>query len=245
MSVGVIPYLILGIALVAGLLLAGRWYVSAEPRTLIKVVKWALVGLVGFIAVFFVVNGKLVWAIATLPALIPWFMRARSVARMAKTFSRMSQAAGMSAASGETSEVETPYLRMTLEHDSGRMTGEVLSGEYAGKRLEEMALGQLVELLKTCWRDDDESTRLLEAYLDREFRDWRETAKAGDQQNSSSGAVMDWAEALQILGLEEGASEDEIKEAHRRLIAGMHPDHGGSDYLAAQINRAKDLLLGE
>jgi len=108
-----------------------------------------------------------------------------------------------------------------------------------------MALGQLVELLKTCWRDDDESTRLLEAYLDREFGDWRETTKAGDQQNSSSGAVMDWAEALQILGLEEGASEDEIKEAHRRLIAGMHPDHGGSDYLAAQINRAKDLLLGE
>ncbi|SVC77616.1 uncharacterized protein METZ01_LOCUS330470, partial [marine metagenome] len=153
----VVPYLILGIALVAGLLLAGRWYVSAEPRTLIKAVKWALVGLVGFIAVFFVVNGKLVWAIATLPALIPWFMRARSVARMAKTFSRMSQAAGMSGASGETSEVETPYLRMTLEHDSGRMTGEVLSGEYAGKRLEEMALGQLVELLKTCWRDDDES----------------------------------------------------------------------------------------
>ena len=245
MSVGVVPYLILGIALVAGLLLAGRWYVSAEPRTLIKVVKWALVGLVGFIAVFFVVSGKLVWAIATLPALIPWFMRARSVARMAKTFSRMSQAAGMSGASGETSEVETPYLRMTLEHDSGRMTGEVLSGEYAGKRLEEMALGQLVELLKTCWRDDDESTRLLEAYLDREFGGWRETAKTGDQQNSSSGAVMDWAEALQILGLEGGASEDEIKEAHRRLIAGMHPDHGGSDYLAAQINRAKDLLLGE
>ncbi len=245
MSVGVVPYLILGIALVAGLLLAGRWYVSAEPRTLIKVVKWALVGLVGFIAVFFVVSGKLVWAIATLPALIPWFMRARSVARMAKTFSRMSQAAGMSGASGETSEVETSYLRMTLEHDSGRMTGEVLSGEYAGKRLEEMALGQLVELLKTCWRDDDESARLLEAYLDREFGDWRETARAGNQQNSSSGAVMDWAEALQILGLEDGANEDEIKEAHRRLIAGMHPDHGGSDYLAAQINRAKDLLLGE
>jgi hypothetical protein len=164
---------------------------------------------------------------------------------MAKTFSRMSHAAGMSGASGETSEVETPYLRMILEHDSGRMTGEVLSGEYAGNRLEEMALGQLVELPKTCWRDDDESTRLLEAYLDREFGDWRETVKTGDQQNSSSGAVMDWAEALQILGLEKGASEDEIKEAHRRLIAGMHPDHGGSDYLAAQINRAKDLLLGE
>ena len=107
-----------------------------------------------------------------------------------------------------------------------------------------MELDELIRLLSECWREDDESARLLEAYLDREHADWREHAKQETSSQAKPGA-MDRAEALQILGLADDANEAEIKEAYRRLIAGMHPDHGGSDYLAAQINRAKDVLLGE
>jgi len=238
----VFPALILGIALLAGLLLAGRWYATADTKTLLKALKWVLLGIVVSVALFFVVTGRLAWAIATLPALIPWFFRARSIARAAKTFARMSQAQA-GGRPGEQTELETRFLRMSLDHGTGTMDGDVTAGPFAGRQLSGMALGELVELLKFCWVEDEESARVVETFLDRSHPDWRETAKQG--QGSSRTSAMDRAEALQVLGLEEGASAAEIKDAHRRLIAGLHPDHGGSDYLAAKINQAKDLLLGD
>lgn len=234
-----LPYFILGIALLAGMILAGRWFVSTDTKTLLKALKWALIGTVGLVAVFFLTTGRFAWALATIPALLPWLMRARSVARMAKTFSRMS-ASYKNAATGETSEVSSRYLRMVLDHDSGAMRGEVLAGAYAGRSIESLGLGELLELLDQCRRDDAEGARLLEAYLDREHINWRDAAGP----SSSSSGAMDRAEALSVLGLDAAATKSDIRDAHRRLIAGLHPDHGGSDYLAAKINQAKDVLLG-
>ena len=239
------PYFILGIALLAGLLLAGRWYSTADPKSLIKVLKWTLIGVIAAVALFFLVTGRPAWAMFALPALLPWFFRARAVARMAKNFSRMAQAGGGGGKAGETSEVETRYLRMSLDHDSGAMQGEVREGAYAGRRVEEMTEGELIDLLKTCWGEDNQSAQILEAFLERTQPGWRERAEAGaGQGGGAETAVMSRAEAFEVLGLEEGASADDIKEAHRRLIAGLHPDHGGSTYLAAKINQAKDVLLG-
>jgi hypothetical protein len=239
-----LSYLILGIAILAGFLLAGRWYATADPRTLYKVLKWVLIGLVVAIALFFFFTGRMAWAVITLPALIPWLLRARAVARMAKTFTRMAQMA--TGAGGGASEIATEYLRMSLDHDSGRMSGIVTAGAFEGRRVEDLTPTQLLDLLAECKTHDAEGARLLEAYLDREHPDWRggtENADPGGQGTTAPQRDMDRAEALKILGLAEGASDADIKEAHRRLIAGLHPDHGGSDYLAAQINRAKDILL--
>lgn len=238
-----LPYFVLGIAIVAGLLLAGRWYSTADPKTLIKVLKWLLLGIIGSVALFFLATGRLAWALFALPALLPWFMRARSMARMAKTFSRMTSGSGPR---GETSDVETRFLRMTLDHDSGAMSGEVTDGPYAGRRIEDMTEPEIVDLLRTCWTEDQQSAQVLEAYLDRIHPGWRDHADAagGTGEGARRSDIMDRAEALDILGLEDGASEADIKEAHKRLIAGSHPDHGGSTYLAAKINQAKDFLLG-
>jgi hypothetical protein len=59
------------------------------------------------------------------------------------------------------------------------------------------------------------------------------------------GGPMSVAEAYEVLGLKAGAGEAEIQEAYRRLMRAAHPDSGGSDWLAARINQARDILLGK
>jgi hypothetical protein len=61
----------------------------------------------------------------------------------------------------------------------------------------------------------------------------------------NAGPQMPAAEALKVLGLPPGASADDIRAAHKRLMLQNHPDRGGSDYLASKINEAKDVLLGD
>jgi DnaJ-domain-containing protein 1 len=82
-------------------------------------------------------------------------------------------------------------------------------------------------------------------YLDRRDAGWREYAQgdAASGRPAASGGKMSEQEAYQILGLEAGASADEIGRAHRTLMKKFHPDQGGSTYLAARINEAKEILL--
>ncbi len=243
-----LPYFILGVALLAGLLLAGRWFASADPKTLAKVLKWLLFGLIGAVLLFFLFRGQPHWALFTLPALLPWFLRLRARARAAKTFSRMAGASGGGGAGGgQASQVDTRFLRMSLDHDSATMDGEVKEGAFAGRMLSGLSLEELVALLQTCWVEDEQSAQVLEAYLDRAHEDWRDRVKAGGAGEAGgegfAKGAMTRDEAYQILGLEAGASADEIKAAHHRLMTGLHPDHGGSTYLASKLNQAKDLLL--
>lgn len=151
---------------------------------------------------------------------------------------------------GSTSRVEAGWLRMTIDHDTGRLSGEVLRGTFRGRPLDSLSQAELLSLLSECRREDPESARLLEAYLDRRLGDgWQAAAgdSAGGTQGAGAGAgevPMTTARALEILGLEPDATRETIVHAHRRLIQKLHPDRGGSSYLAAQINRAKDVLLG-
>ncbi|MEZ5906713.1 MAG: DnaJ domain-containing protein [Geminicoccaceae bacterium] len=116
-------------------------------------------------------------------------------------------------------------------------------GRFAGRELAALSQGELLDLLAEAGISDPQSSSLLEAYLDRRFPDWREAEREGPAAAGSAG--MGEQEALEILGLQKGAGPDAIKEAHRRLMTKVHPDSGGSNFLAAQINRAKDLLLGK
>jgi DnaJ-domain-containing protein 1 len=151
---------------------------------------------------------------------------------------------------GQASEVETRFLRMSLDHDSGVMTGQIKEGGFAGRMLEDLELDELIALWAECRAEDAQSAAVLEAYLDRtQGEAWREAAAGGGAgagpRSPGAARPMSQEEAHEILGLEPGASRKEIHGAHRRLMQKVHPDHGGSNYLAAKINQAKALLLGE
>ncbi len=146
---------------------------------------------------------------------------------------------------GRRSSVRTAALEMELDHDSGMMEGLVLVGTHEGKTLSELDLVDLLELHDELASDAD-SIRLLEAYLDGRFSVWRENAhaNAGDGLGEPPGSgAMTKQEAYEILGLEPGAAAADIHKAHRRLMQRVHPDLGGSSFLAARINEAKEVLL--
>ncbi len=149
-----------------------------------------------------------------------------------------------SGASSDQSTVQSRFVRMSLDHRSGELRGEVLEGRFARRWLNELSLDELLQLLAEC-RVDPESANLVEAYLDRVHGpDWRSRAQSGGQRQAASSGKMTTEEAYQVLGLKSRASKQEVIEAHRRLMLKVHPDRGGSDYLAAKLNQAKDVLLG-
>lgn len=231
-----LPYFLLGVALLAGLILIAKWFVAAPPAKVATALRWTAGVLVAAVAVYLAVTGRLGAAVAAMVALGPIFMRWRAVLR------RLRSAAGP--APGQASAVETAMLRMTLDHDSGTMTGEVLEGRFKGRRLDQLGRDELLDLFAECAAADPRSAAILEAYLDRQFgAEWRAAAAGAEAGGGRTGAMMR-GEALEILGLDEGAGRDEIKAAYHRLMLKLHPDHGGSTYLATKINQAKDVLLG-
>jgi hypothetical protein len=247
------PYLVLGVAVLIGILLASRWYVSAQPSTLLKTLKWIFISLVVLVAGALIFTGRIGWGLLAIPALLPLLMRARSAARAAKNYSRMASSgaagagAGAGSGSGKASEIETDYVRMILDHDNGEMNGDVIAGRFAGRTLRSMELGEILQLLGEA-SADEQSVQVLSAYLDRYHGDeWREQARAGGHAGTGGGSGqggMTREEAYDILGLEAGASDEDIKSAHHELMGKNHPDKGGSTYLATKINQAKDFLLG-
>lgn len=143
---------------------------------------------------------------------------------------------------GQRSRVQTSMLAMELDHDSGRMDGEVLAGEFKGRRLSSLEEAEVRRLGAQCAKTGDQSLALLEAWLDRAKPGWRDRWGQASASKPTSTA-MSKDEALAMLGLKSGATADEIRAAHRRLMKQFHPDHGGTDYIAAKINQAKERAL--
>lgn len=145
---------------------------------------------------------------------------------------------------GQTSRIATDFLEMELNHDSGRIRGRVLKGIFAGRSIDTLKPEELALLWQDLRADDPQSAQLIEAYLDGMYPSWREDVQRGEQKMRGPDGRMSREEALEILGLSDGASDDDVRKAHRELMMRFHPDRGGSTYLASKINEAKDVLLG-
>ena len=241
------PFIILVVLL--AVVLASKWLSSlpAPQRTKARN-RMLLYGGLGLLAVL-LITGRLHPLFAGLVALIPVARRLMSLAQIANTFNSFRKRASGSQgpAPGQTSDVETRFLRMSLDHDSGDLDGIVLEGPHEGRRLSELKLENLLDLLASCRSEDPNSAAVLEAYLERAHGDsWRGGDDSRDSGRATDGGGrqgMDLTEARQILDVKADATREEIIEAHRSLMQKMHPDRGGSTFLAAKINQAKTTLL--
>lgn len=229
------PTLILGVVVLVLLLWALKVYSKADARQLAVVVRKGG-GLAALsLAVFLAFRGAFAFAVPLGVAglgLLGWLPFG------AATFGRRTQKSA-----GQVSRVRSAFIEMELDHDTGAMRGRILAGQYEGVTLDALDVPLLVGLLAEI---DEESRALLAAYLDRREPAWREHAQdhaaTGKGIPPRSGKMTE-EEAYQILGVQSGASAQEISRAHRTLMKKLHPDQGGSTYLAARVNEAKDVLL--
>ena len=213
--------------------------VSVDPRNLIRFMRFTVAGVLVAMGAALTIGGR--WGFGL--ALIAFGISAFTTGRLGPI-----DLGGGARSRGSGSTVRTAILEMRLDHDSGDMDGRILSGSQAGRMLNELGDEEVVKLLREVVEQDAESAALLAAYLDRRLPGWREDFE-GDAAAGTSGAPdsgpMTHEQAYEILGLAPRASKSEIRAAHRRLMKRVHPDQGGSTFLAAKINQAKDRLLGD
>jgi hypothetical protein len=239
------PTLIAGIVAVALLYAALNMIKGADPKWLAKIIRGGGGVLTLAAAAFVGAKGELAVAIPLAvfgAGLLGW---SPFGAQLGSAWGNYGPQAWKS--QGQKSQVRSQFIEMTLDHDTGALDGRVIAGPEAGRVLGEFTLEELIKLARGF---DAESWSLLEGYLDRRFPAWRENTQSegaggghSENRSATSSGKMTADEAYQILGLKPGAGREDISRAHRGLMKKLHPDQGGSTYLAARVNEAKDTLL--
>ena len=229
------PKLLVLIAAIVGL-----WYWWTYQKNLASDKRRPFLWKSGFwlilsIAIYLVVTGRMHRLGAVIVALVPilrtiliWGGRAGPLLRLFGRFKTT------------PSQFRSQFLVVTINFSSGSIDGEIISGDFSGKKLAELSEAELKQLLEQYKASDKESYILLQAYL---IRSGSSSGQSYQQYNPSNISELSTNEAYEILGLTNTATKDEIVKAHKRLMQRMHPDRGGSDFLAAKINAAKDLLI--
>jgi DnaJ-domain-containing protein 1 len=225
-------YVLIGGAALIGVLVLYQLLRKVDLRKIQRGLRWIVGGGAALLTMFLLLRGQV--GIASITG-----FAAYSILRLGRLGPLVFETGGLD--ENNESVVKSRYFSMTLDHASGDVTGRVTSGAFAGRDLIDLGEDDTRRLLAEIAADPD-SLALLETWLDRNRTGWREYFAAKDNPPQPD-AVDEDEQAYEILGLEPGATVEEIHAAHRRLMKGVHPDQGGSTYLAARINEAKDRLL--
>jgi len=235
-----LSYLVLCSLILFGAIAMLRAYASANPATLATATRRAALGSATVGAVLLLWRVPLGFVFLAVGAALPLALRWKVL--------WPDFGAAPDQSHGKTSRIDTKYLTMVLNHDSGVLEGKVLAGRHRDRRLSELTFEQLLEVREDCLVDDSDGVALIESYLDYFHSDWRNKDAGGQSSDKTApqraSTAMTHEEAYEVLGLAPGASDADIRQAHHRLMIKLHPDHGGSDYLAVKINQARDILLG-
>lgn len=212
-----------------------RLNIDTKKRLSKKLIVVALIALLLVLAT----TGRLHWLVAAIGALLPLVPRVMRLVMgfwpaLSPYFRRYQQ--------NRNSNMQTRFLSLQINMLSGELQGEVLEGCHKGEKLQSMTIVQLSELLKECQQQDAESAALLMAYMQRMHPDWRPDKEHTSAYAADSSAMTE-QQARDVLGVTASATKPEVIKAHKRLMQKLHPDRGGSDYLAVQINKAKEVLL--
>lgn len=173
-----------------------------------------------------VVTGRMHWAGAVVAGTLP-FLRKGAFLLMRLVPLWMQKTGGKA-------HFTTEYLDLEIDVANKAVRGKVIKGLYEGQNFADLSAEQLAKLAEY-YHDRDKKSHFFVRAAQKGFQD--QTAQQPDLQDP------DRKEALQILGLNDNPSEDDIITAHRRLINKLHPDRGGSDFLASRVNQARDVLL--
>ncbi len=249
------PYILAAFLVIWLVLYALRTFVRANPAALVHVLNWSAGVLALVLALLLALRGRLDFAVG-LGLLGIWLLAtAKRNATRKTTAAKFFAGRGSSRGSGGAprasglSRVRSAVIEMELDHATGVISGTILAGPDEGKSLDRLSRLQCETLHRLCLRDDPEGARFLEAYLDRRFPGWR---AASDDEPDTWGrrpavaprpGAMTEDEAYEVLGLQKGATRDDVMRSHRSLIKKLHPDHGGSTDIAARVNEAKDVLM--
>ncbi len=232
------------------LVLGLRWFLRRAPQRGKRFLLQLLLIVLALLGLWLALTGRLHWLVALFSSLLPFARRLIPLLfpllRWLPKLLRQRNSRRSQTKTGQQSHIQTAWLSMTLDHDSGDISGSISGGPFAGSTLQQLSDEQLIELYQLCLSKDPQALKLLDSYIARHRAGVEANSnedQQADQQTGSESDNLSAKEAYQVLGLEPGASREQIIQAHKRMMQKVHPDRGGSNYLAAKINQAKQRLL--
>ena len=222
-------FILIGLLILVVVLLAGRAFANADPKKLAKNTRWLGGWGLLVLAVILALRGGVFLA-------VPLAILAFTLLGFA--FPWGAPPGNSRKSGGQQSTVRTGLLDMALDHDTGAMEGRVKRGRFEGRLLSSLMPDELEALLEEARLSDPQAAQLLEAFMER-----MGGPRAGRSSARQGSSTMTIEEAYAILDLKPGVTRDEIHQKHRSLMKKFHPDQGGTDYMAAKLNEAKDILL--